>query len=766
MLDERLEAANDAGGPGADARPCHVVLVGNFPPRRCGIATFTRDVYESVIGADPRTRCDVVAVSDGAAVYDYPSAVTHQIRQDDIEDYARAAQAIAASKPDMLCLQHEFGIFGGPSGEHVLTLLYGAPCPVVTTLHTVLPNPTSSQRRVMAALIARSARLIVMAEKGKQLLMANYDVAAAKIVVVPHGAPDHPFVDSEGFKADLGLDGSEVLLTFGLLSPNKGIEAVIHAMPAIRAKRPNATYVVLGATHPHLIASEGEAYRERLYDLADECGVRDAVKFINQYVDHETLVNYLAAADIYVTPYLNEAQITSGTLSYAVALGKPVISTPYWHATELLANGVGFLVDFNDSEAFAANAIRLLSDDPLRTQVRRAAYAVGRAMIWSRVAERYLAIFSRVRAQPPVRARQSFSLPQPSVLGIAQMSDHCGILQHSSYGVADRHHGYCVDDNARGLMVMNRLEAMGRAGVGEHLTRSYAAFINHAWNPARGRFRNFMSYDRHWLEELGSEDSLGRSFHALGDTAEHTSHTDLKYWAESLAQAVMPYLGTITAPRARAFVSLGLKSLLVARPDFPNAATLLATFAADLVERLRSHRQPGWIWFERYIAYDNARVPEALIQAGMLLRRPAIVDAGLDALSWLCALQSAPNGLFRAIGSVGIGHRVVVAPPFDQQPLEAAATIDACAAAFDATGDEDWIREARRAYDWFLGGNDTGASLADPARGLCYDGLTPERINRNHGAESILSFQLATCAMHALSRAARPSSASIRAARG
>ena len=763
MLRQILSVATD----GADERraapsavkPRHVVLVGNFPPRRCGIATFTRDVYEGLVGAERRMRCDVVAMNDGDLAYDYPATVTYQIRQNDLEDYARVAKAIAASRPDLLCVQHEFGIFGGPAGEHLLTLLYGVSCPVVITLHTVLKHPTPAQRRVMAALIARASRLIVMAKKGKEILLETYAALESKVVVVPHGAPDHAFVDSAAFKPALDLSGREVLLTFGLLSPNKGIESVIRALPAIVADRPDAIYVVLGATHPNLVARHGEAYRESLMTLARECGVEDKVRFVNAYVDNATLLEYLAAADIYITPYCSEGQITSGTLSYAVALGKPVIATPYWHAVELLANDVGVLVGFNDSAAIADGVTNLLTNDAWRNRMRRASYELGRETTWPRVAEHYLTQFSQVCTPSPALNQRRAVLPMPSLIGLGRMSDDCGVLQHSAFGVADRNHGYCLDDNARGLILACRWDAVGLARGAERLTQSCAAFVHHAWNAVDARFRNFMSYDRRWLEPEGSEDSFGRAFQAVAEATNHTSSADLRRWAANLARDVLPHVADRKSPRTRAFVSLGLCALFDAADEFPGAAAQLTALADSSAASLRTLRQPGWIWFEEYLAYDNARLAEALIRAGSCLRRRDLIEDGVAALQWLCALQSTPSGLFRAIGSVGLGARVQVAPPFDQQPLEAAATIDACAAAFDATGDSAWFGEAQRAYDWFFGSNDRRPTVADPANGICYDGLTPEGVNRNHGAESILSFQLSTCAMHALSVAVQPSTA-------
>jgi glycosyltransferase involved in cell wall biosynthesis len=770
MYEQAREAANDTfefGPEEAPARVRHAVLIGNFPPRRCGIATFTQDVYAALTGPDSAMTCAVAAMNEDGAAHAYGAAVAYTLTQNRLEDYARTAAAIDASEAEIVCLQHEYGIFGGPAGEHILTLLYNVRQPVVTTLHTVLRNPTGAQKRVMQGLIARSSTLIVMAEKGRRILRETYDAPAHKIAIVPHGAPDRPLTDTAPWKRRLGFDGRELILTFGLLSPNKGIETMIRAMPAIKQARPDALYVILGATHPHLIAKEGEAYRERLIALAGELGVADSVRFVNEYVDHEKLLAYLQAADVYVSPYLNEAQITSGTISYAVALGTPVISTPYWHAQELLAGGVGMLVGFNDSEAFAHKTIALLSDEDLRARTREKAYAVGRDMIWPRLAARYRTVFNEAAARPaPRRPAPGENLPAPNLAAVAAMSDECGLLQHSAYGVADRAHGYCIDDNARALILMNRYEAQQRAlGPHEALPARYAAFVNHAWNEEAGRFRNFMGYDRRWIEHAGSEDSFGRAIWALGHTIEWSKRSELRLWAESLIRRALAHATGIVSPRARAFMILGLAGLLAARPEDGQARALMETFAADLSRQAARVRADDWIWFEPLLAYDNARLAEGLLRAGVTLDRPRYVAEGAAALAWLCRFQSAPNGRFRAVGTAGMGQNLARAAPFDQQPVEAAATIDACAAAYEASEDGLWLREARRAFAWYGGANDLCIAVADPARGGCYDGLTPAGVNLNQGAESILSFQMATCAMHALERAARRPPARIAAAR-
>jgi glycosyltransferase involved in cell wall biosynthesis len=735
-----------------------VVLIGNYPPRMCGIATFTADVREALITAYPTMSCDVVAMTDEGARYDYPEEVRFTIRQNEPMDYLEAARRINASSPDIVCVQHEFGIFGGPAGEHLIKLLDALTCPVVSALHTVLEKPNGDQRRVFDRLIARSASLIVMAERGLEMLERVWSVPAEKIVLVPHGAPDQPMIDTASAKARLGFAGREVLFTFGLLSPNKGIEAAIKAMPAIAAVRPDVLYVVLGATHPHLVSREGEAYRDSLQALVDDLGVRKNVRFINAYTDTPKLLDYLRAADIYVTPYLNEAQITSGTLSYAAALGKPIISTPYWHAQELLADGKGVLTPFGDSEAISEAAIDLLTNPRHMAELRQRIYDATRDTVWSRLAERYVHTFEETpKGSHVVDLRSGLAMrrqlrPEPSLAGIKRMTDSCGMMQHSIFNLPDRRHGYCVDDNARALMLMHKLpgapDAERRA-----LANVYASFVEFAWNDDTGAFRNFMSYERTWLEAKGSEDSIGRSFWSVAVTAVQADDLGERRWAESLIGKVWPHLRAFSSPRTNAFVLLGLSVLIeggLASEEMKHDAR---ANAADLIARVQPRLGSDWIWFEDWLSYDNARLPESLIRFGMALDDPKAVEVGLQTLDWLCRKQTSPSGVFKAIATEDFGRFRSVDSVFDQQPLEAAATIDACQAALETGGGVRWAAEAERAYDWYFGGNDLGASLVDCGTGECYDGLTWAGPNFNQGAESILSFQLATCAMQTLVRA-------------
>ncbi|MFL9839519.1 glycosyltransferase family 4 protein [Sphingomonas sp. ST-64] len=735
----------------------HIALIGNFVPRKCGLATFTTDSFAAMRNRYPGMRVDVYAMNDRAEGYAYPPEVTATIPQHDRAAYLDTARAIEASGAQAIWVQHEYGIYGGAAGEHLIALLDRTTLPVIATLHTVLERPSADERRVMEALLRRAARVIVMAEKGRDILRRAHGADMRKVAVVPHGVPDRMLVEPDTMKARFGWSGREVILTFGLLAPSKGIETMIEAMPAIVARHPDALYVILGATHPNLVAHEGEAYRDRLHALAATLGIERNLAFVDAFVEQEELLDYLQAADVYATPYPNPAQITSGTLSYAVAMGKPVVSTPYVHATEILSDNHGVLVGFNDSAAFAQAIIGLLDDSAERSALAQRAYARGRTMIWPRIAEAVAGLLAKVRDSRPQRigaAPAPAANLTPDFRAVERMSDATGMLQHSIHAVPDRRHGYCIDDNARALILIHRIDPLDES-TRDRWTSVYAAFVQYAWNPDHRRFRNFMRFDRTWCEDQGSEDSNGRALWALGVTASEARDRKYRDWARILFDETASISLEFQSPRACAFAMLGAAAMLEAHPGHGLSTRILERFGGELMALLDEARRPEWEWFEIVLAYDNARLPEALIRAGHALERDDLLACGLSTLNWIVARQTSPEGRFRAVGTESFGRAYAEPAQFDQQPLEAQATIDACSAAFAATGDGHWEREANRAYRWYLGQNDLDLPLASVADGGCFDGLNPHGLNRNQGAESILALQLANCAISALSRRAQ-----------
>jgi glycosyltransferase involved in cell wall biosynthesis len=739
-----------------------LAFVGNSLPRRCGIATFTTDLQQAIEQLRPHDPSYIVAMTDPDHTYDYPPAVRLQINDHDLADYEHAAHVLNMARCDVVSLQHEFGIFGGEAGSHILALTSRLTMPLVTTLHTVLSHPTSAQRRVLGEIVDTSSRVIVMAEKGRELLRSVYRVPAEKIEVIPHGTPDCAFVEPDEAKTALGFAGRPVILTFGLLSPSKGIEVMIDAMPEILRTSAAAVYVVLGATHPNLIRDQGEAYRDGLMRRVRELGVEDHVVFLDRFVDQATLLRFISMCDVYATPYLNEAQMTSGTLAYSFGLGKAIVSTPYWHAQELLGEGRGILVPFGDATALGRETAALLSDERRRLAMRERAHAAGRSMIWPRIAERYRTVFASVARSDRrhLLARQdaggtprdqqgSRAMPIGHLLS---MCDDTGLLQHAVHSVPNRSHGYCTDDNARALLLACALDKPGEAPLPDTLTSRFAAFLQHAWNPDTRRFRNFMGFDRRWHGDPGSEDCHGRALWALGVCAQSDRDRSRRQWAASLFAEALPAVERFCSPRAWSFTLLGLDAYCAAVAPDADARRLRVLLANKLLASLAAAETPDWAWFEEGLAYDNARLPQALIVTGSSTGTPHYLSAGLRSLHWLMSLQTTPTGLFRPVGSRSFGAKRTHPLPFDQQPLEATASISACLAARRADGDVAWRACAERAFAWFCGSNDLSLSLIDPETGSCRDGLHPDRANENRGGESVVSYLLSFVEMRQLGR--------------
>jgi glycosyltransferase involved in cell wall biosynthesis len=722
-------------------------IIGNFPPRKCGIATFTRDMLACLRSASSATSWDVVALNDEGASYDYPADVTRTINQNVAGDYIATAEALNRSGAEIVFIQHEFGIYGGPAGEHLLLLMRRLRMPIITTLHTVLERPDPDQRRVMDEILRLSASVVVMARKGAEILAAVHKSDPAKVRIVPHGAPERPFAATDSFKAALGVAGRPTIMTFGLLSPNKGLETVVRALPRVLERHPDAVYMIVGATHPHLVAREGEAYRDSLAALAGSLGVLDNIRFFNRFVDDAELVRLLQATDIYATPYLTESQITSGTLSYAIALGKAIVSTPYWHAAEALADGVGCLCPFGDVDAFGRAITDLLTDDARRESLARKAWRAGVDARWSNVGRAYIDLGCDLRVKLGDRPAPAIG-PHiaPPMTAVERLVDDVGMIQHGKFRVPDRAHGYCIDDTARALLLVSTLGGEGSLALRHRQLASVcAAFVNHAWNEDAGRFRNFMSWDRRWLDEGGCDDCNGRALEALCVTAAEDPGDDIREWAIDLARRAFQHAPAWTSLRASAHV---VKACLAGEGAVFEPDEVQRTAAAFRDRMMAAYREQA-PWFEPRLAYDNALLPGALILAARRLGDDEALQAGLSALDWLMERQTAPVGYFRPVPTSIFAESNATHAAFDQQPIEALATISACAAAWLATTDDRWKHHARQTFLWFCGDNDLGLSLVT-ADGGCYDGLTRTGCNRNQGAESILSYHLAASTMRRL----------------
>ena len=738
-----------------------VAFLGDYLPRKCGIATFTTDLRCAIAKEFPALQCPVVPVNDLGADYDYPAEVRFEIAEQDLPSYLRAADFLNITDVDVVCVEHEFGIYGGPAGSHVLALLRELQMPIVTTLHTVLREPNYEQRRVMQELIRRSTRLVVMSERGKEFLRDIYHCPEDKIDLIPHGIPDMPFADPNYFKDEFGVAGKQVLLTFGLLSPNKGIEYALRALPDIIRDFPNIVYIVVGQTHPNLLRHEGEAYRLSLERLAKDLGVQKNVVFFNRFVELEELMRFIGAADIYLTPYLTEAQVTSGTLAYAFGAGNAVVSTPYWHAAELLTADRGKLVPFRDAKAIAVAVVDLLRDETLRHTMRKNAYKLGRDMVWSKVAQLYDKSFEQARQDHSFVGRKSSpiktldeqpgQLPELKLDHLFRMSDSTGIFQHASFTVPNFVEGYCTDDNARALVLSVMLHKLGH-GSPQLCAQAaaYAAFLNYAFDRQNGRFRNFMSFERRWLEDVGSEDCQGHALWALGLCVSQAGQGSYQMLAAQLFEQALPVAAEFSSPRAWAFTLIGIDEYLRRFGGDRRANHIRDTLTTRLMQSYGDTANDEWHWFEEVASYANAKLPHALILSGRCMNNSTLLDTGLKSLRWLVKVQTSGAGAFRPVGSNGFFRRGQERAQFDQQPIEAQATISACIEAYHATGDMFWVAEARRAFEWFLGRNDLGLALYDAGTGGCRDGLHVDRLSQNQGAESTLAFLLSLAEMQAL----------------
>jgi glycosyltransferase involved in cell wall biosynthesis len=747
--------------------PSRIAVIGNYLPRRCGIATFTTDLCAAISAEYGTARLLALPVNDTDEGYDYPARVRWSLAQDDIKSYQDAADFLSFNNIDMVCLQHEYGIFGGPAGSHILHLLRNLKMPLVTTLHTVLREPNSDQLMVMEEIAELSDRLIVMSQLSSQFLQEIFKVPGSKIDMVPHGVPDLPFLDPNFYKDRFGVEGKAVLLTFGLLSPNKGIENVIQALPQILSRHNNVVYIVAGATHPHILRREGDKYRASLQALAKEVGVESQVIFYDRFATPEEMAEFIGAADIYITPYRHEAQVVSGTLAYALGAGKAIISTPYWHAIELLDDRRGALVPFQNPEAIAQKTIELLTTPALRHAMRKRAYLFAREMIWKRVAQGYMESFSRVRADRMETPHVQFSsratqktldrLPELKLDHVNALTDDTGMLQHAIFTIPNRAEGYTTDDNARALIFSVLLEQLGadRFARPESLNPDwpfrYLAFLEHAFSSDKKRFRNFLGYDHRWTEDQGSEDSHGRALWALGTLLARSENDGLRGAAGRVFELSLPAVLEFYSPRACAYALLGIQEYLHAYAGDRDAQHVRFALARRLLEMYESIRRSDWKWFEDVVAYGNARLPQAMILVGSACADDRMVSAGLESLDWLMKTQRCEtNGHFVAIGSQGFYRQGGEKARFDQQPIEAAGAVSACLQAYRVTGDGRWRNQAWSAFNWFLGNNDLQIPLYDSVTGGCRDGLHPDRANQNQGAESTLSFLMALLEMRSL----------------
>ena len=740
-----------------------IAVIGNYSPRQCGIATFTTDVVEAISAESTNIDCWAVVMNDIPEGYQYPEKVRFEINQNKLSDYSVAAEFININQIDIVCLQHEYGIFGGPAGSNILKLLSDLRMPVVTTLHTILKDPSPEYREVTNKLVTLSDKLVVMSEKTREFLIDIYSVPEEKIAFIHHGIHDTPFIDPNFYKDQFGVEGKKVLLTFGLLSPNKGIEYMIKALPAVIKQHPDVTYIILGVTHPHVLKVNGEEYRIRLQQLAQNLKVSEHVIFQNRFVELKELCEFLGAADLYITPYIEEAQIVSGALVYAMGTGKATISTPYWYASEMLSDERGRIVPFENPDALAEQVIDLFDNDVARHTIRKNAYTFCREAIWKEVARKYLQVFTEVRherSRHPHLTRFSktpepittFELPELKLDHLKALTDDTGILQHATHTIPDRTHGYCTDDNARALLVSTMASRFSPSDetLLHSLSNCYLSFLQYAFNEETGRFRNFMTYSRQWTEDQGSEDSHGRALWGLGMAVAYLEDPGQLAMITTLLDKVIKPFENARDSRALAFSLVGIHAYLRRFSGDSEVKRIREVMANRLFKRFRKHATKDWPWLENKLTYANGKLPHALLLSGQWMQRGDMVDMGLNTLEWLMKIQT-ENGHFVPVGNNGWYEKNGIKTRFDQQPIEAHAMIEASIEAFNVTRDRKWIDTARICFNWFLGQNDLNVPLYDSKTGGCRDGLMADGVNQNEGAESTLAWLLSLIAMHKLS---------------
>lgn len=735
-----------------------IAVIGNYLPRQCGIATFTTDLSQALAQELPIEENLInIAMDDIPEGYNYPHQVKFRVRQNVQSDYFWAADYLNANQYDVAIVQHEYGIFGGEDGSYILQMIKSLKMPVITNLHTVLENPSQGQYKVMQGLAKYSDRLLVMSKKAIDILINVYGIDKKMIAFVPHGIPDASYRSPGVFNNLFGLENKDVILTFGLIGPDKGIETMIKAMPAIVKEHPNTVYLILGQTHPHILEKSGDTYRHDLQRLVNSLGLENHVIFHNKFVKLETLVQYLQTSKIYAIPYLKKEQITSGTLCYALGVGTPVVSTPFWYAEELLSEGRGKLVPFKDSEAMAKEINNLLSNDNEREMMRFRGYQFGRSMIWKEVSKAHLKIISEIKERKAIENIGEVStkyhkifneLPEINLTHLKTMTDDTGLLQHAKYMTPDFHHGYCVDDNARGLIALTKYYNLRRDKGVLPLIQKYLAFLYYAFNQDNGRFRNFMSYDRRWMELAGSEDSHARALWGLGVTVKDAPDNYTRNMAMRLFLESLHIVENFTSPRAWGFTVLGLQSYLSIYGGDLSARKVRDNLAFKIFDLFKHNANEEWQWCETTATYSNAILPHALIVAGKWIPNQEMFDMGLKVLKWLLQVQTAQEGHLSVIGNDGWFKKNGTRAIFDQQPIEVKSLLEACLDAYVETGDKEWFKESERCLSWFLGHNDLQRPVCDYKTGGCCDGLERQGVNGNQGAESTLAWIISLINMH------------------
>ncbi len=725
-------------------KPMNIAFLSTYPPRECGLATFTQDLVTHLSKIELMSRSKIIAVSNRNLRYD--DKVIMELTQNDVRSYRQTASKLNDSKIELLVIEHEYGIYGGEYGEDLLDLVNDLKIPFVTTLHTVLPEPNEKQRHILNVLGQKGKKIITMAKNTVDLLKNVYGIDESKIKVINHGVPYLPMKSRDSLKEESGFNDRTIISTFGLLGPGKGLEYGIEAIAKVAKSHKDVLYLILGQTHPAIQKESGETYRESLEAMVSELGIEDNVTFVNKYLTQEEIIRYLNLSDIYMTPYLSKDQAVSGTLAYAVGYGRVIVSTPYSYAKEMLSEGRGLLAEFKDSQSIA-NCIEYVLDNPkVKEQMERKTSETGKTMMWDQVAEQYKDLFFNVVKQYgriPVstikKSTNSFTLKTDHII---HMTDDTGMLQHSVYGVPNLSKGYTSDDNARALIVAIGMYDQYRVKKYEKLIYKYVSFLSYAQNP-NGTFRNFMGYNREFLEEEGSEDCFGRCLWALGYTfVNSATPQNVKKAVWKLIEKALPNCQKLISPRAKAYAIIGLGYL-----DGENAKGYISKLATSLAEQYDHYKEGAWHWFEASMTYGNAVLPWAMFIAGQVTNKDQFQQIGFESLHFLENKTFHKEGYFKPIGCNGWLEKGKEAAKFDEQPVEACETTFAFLEAYKVSGEKKLLDRAKACFSWYYGKNSKNISLIDRETGGIYDGIEQDGLNLNQGAESVVSFWMAYLAV-------------------
>ncbi|MFM2359864.1 MAG: hypothetical protein RLY16_1857 [Bacteroidota bacterium] len=727
-----------------------VAVLGNFLPRRCGIATFTHNLTNAILGATqkrdtPVSDLFVVAMNDRDQAYDYPEIVKHTIRQHEKEDYKIAAEFINASGADICLVQHEFGIYGGESGAFLLGLMQALKMPIVCTVHTVLQTPSYHERHIIRRMGELSQKMVVMSKLAVNFLSTIYQIPLQKIAIIHHGVPDFSTVKREPTPL-LNYPGKKVMSTFGFLGRSKGIETVINALPDVIAKNPDVVYIVLGQTHPNVKRHCGEEYRDYLKELARKNGVADHVVFEDGFFAEDELKNFLLGLDIYITPYLNEAQITSGTISYAVGAGACIVSTPFWHAKELLEDGRGRTFGFGDSDDLARVLNELLEDPQQIEDIKERAFEYGKKMYWNRVGQHYRKMFEKAIANPietsnSNRYTKLAGMPKFSLDHVRRLTDDTGMIEHATYSIPDYKEGYCLDDNARALLLVLNAYELGIDKQAIGLADTYLRFIK-LMQREDGYFRNDLSFDKRFLDETGSDDAFGRTIWAMGYLIRLAPNDSHFQFAKDVFFRALPNFEKINSIRAIGNIIIGLSNFLKRYPDNEGVMHILNNLTKKLIRQYHDEADATWKWFEPILSYDNAIMPLSLWYAYAITRDKEVYEVAKESTNFL-EQKTIREGHVSLVGNQCWHHKgETIAVSYGQQPIDAMAMVMMYHKAYLVTRDVRYHDRMLLSFSWFLGNNDLGIPLYDEESKGCCDGLEYHSVNRNQGAESTLSYQL------------------------